>query len=128
MAQLTFRMRSHSSWVPDSYTGISTEPLVQVHPLDLVSVAAARVTTVFDGSNADAIVIVGDDGNTSRFIAAGEVDEHTAGVYIGAGPGIDNAFLYTVANTIDVVFTDDTGNDGSAGGIDWTFAVARVDI
>ncbi len=128
MAQLTFRMRTSPDWTPNSYTAGSTEAIMQVHPLDLVSVCAARVNTVFNGGNADAAVIVGDDGSTNRFVEDGNVNEQTLGVYIGAGVGIDNAHLYTVANTIDVVFTSDTAANGSTGAIDWTIAVARIDI
>jgi hypothetical protein len=86
------------------------------------------VNTVFDGGSADAIVIVGDGGDPNRFVEDGNVNEQALGVYIGTGVGIDNAHLFTAADTIDVGFTADTNADGSTGAIDWTIAVARIDI
>lgn len=128
MAQLNWRMRTFINWTPASYTTGETTALALVHPLEIVSLAIARINTAFNGGNSDAVLIVGDGGDTNRFVEAGNINEHTAGVYLGAGVGIDNAHLYTADDTIDVVFTDDTNNDGSAGNASFGFAIARIPI
>lgn len=127
MARLQFFERSSGGAVPIAdYTAIETIQIIPANVGELIGYGFARVTTVFDGTNTDAVLIIGDDGDTNRFFEAGDIDEHTVNSYAGKGAGLDNAYLYTTANTIDVVFTDDTGNDGTAGVFDVWFYIARV--
>ena len=109
-----------------SYTTIETVTLFPVEVGELIGYGFARVTTIFNGSGTTAVLIIGDDGDTNRFFEDGDIDEATVGNYRGLGVGLDNAHLYTTANTIDVLFTDDTGNDGTEGVFNVWFYIARV--
>lgn len=127
MAQLNFFERTSGGTVSIAdYTEIETIEVMPVHTGELIGYGLARVTTVFDGGGSDAILIIGDDGDTNRFFEAGDIDEHTTGLYRGLGIGMDNAHLYTADNTIDVVFTDDTSDDGTTGFFEFWFYIARV--
>ena len=127
MAMLQFFERSSGGSVPiASYTATETIKIMPANVGELIGYGFARTTLVFDGSGTAAKFIVGDDGDTNRFFEDGDIDEETVGTYFGKGAGLDNSFLYTTANTIDVVFTKDTGNDGTEGLIDIWFYIARV--
>lgn len=127
MARLQFFERSSGGAVPiASYTATETIQIMPANVGELIGYGFARVTTVFDGSGTAAVLIIGDDGDTNRFFEDGDIDETTVGNYFGKGAGLDNAYLYTTANTIDVVFTKDTGNDGTTGIFDVWFYIARV--
>ena len=127
MALLQFFERTSGGAVPiASYTATETIQIMPANVGEVIGYGFARVTTVFDGTGTAAVLIIGDDGSTNRFFVAGDINEEVVGNYAGKGSGLDNAFLYTTANTIDVVFTKDTGNDGTTGIFDVWFYIARV--
>ncbi len=127
MAMLQFFERSSGGAVP--IANLQADETIQIMPAnvgELIGYGFARVTEVFNGTGTAAKIIVGDDGVGDRFFVDGDVDEVTVGTYAGKGAGLDNAYLYTTANTIDVGFTKDTNNDGTTGIFDVWFYIARV--
>ena len=127
MAMLQFFERSSGGAVPiASYTATETIPIMPANVGELIGYGFARVTAVFDGTGTPAKLTIGDDGGVTRFFEDGDIDEETVGTYAGKGAGLDNGYLYTTANTIDVVFTKDTNNDGTTGIFDVWFYIARV--
>ena len=132
MAQLMYRPRTVSNWTPVSYTAGETDTVINVGAGDLCAgLVIARTRTVFNGSGTDAIIIVGDDGDTDRFGADGFMDETTTGLYVGVG-GSGSTYaalgrhLYTAANTIDIVFTANTAGTRTTGTIDLYTWIARA--
>lgn len=127
MAMLQFFERSSNGPVSiASYTATETIKIMPANVGELIGYGCARTTLVFDGTNSDSTFIVGDDNITNRFFEDGDIDEHTVGFYAGTGVGMDNSYLYTTANTIDVVYTTDTASDETEGLIDVWFYIARV--
>ncbi len=127
MSMLQFFERSSGGAIPiASLQATETIKIMPANVGELIGYGFVRVTVVFNGSGTAAKLTVGDDGSPSRFFADGDADEETVGVYAGKGPGLDNGYLYTTANTIDVVFTKDAGNDGTTGEADVWFYIARV--
>lgn len=127
MALLQFFERSSGGAVP--IANLQADETIQVMPAnvgEIVGYGFARVTTVFNGSGTAAKLIIGDDGVTNRFFEDGDINEEAVGTYAGKGAGLDNTFIYTTANTIDVVFTKDSGNDGTTGTFDFWLYIARV--
>ena len=85
-----------------------TIAILTVAARDYVSDAAFNLVTPFKDS-ADAALntttlIVGDGGDTARFIASAELNEN--GTEILAGPGVNSKcrFAYTTADTVDAIF------------------------
>lgn len=133
MTQLNYRLHSVSNWTPVSYTANETTAIMSVHPGDLVGPVIVRTRTVFNGSGTAAIITLGDDGDVDRLCADGDVDETTAGVYLTLGGSASTYLtigkhLYTVANTIDVVFTANTAGTRTTGAFDFYIYIARVPI
>ncbi len=127
MAMLQFFERSSGGAVP--VADIQVDETVKIMPAnvgELIGYGFVRVTEVFDGTGTATIIIVGDDGVGDRFFANGDADEETVGTYAGKGAGLDNAYLYTTANTIDVGFTAYSNNNGTTGVFDVWFYIARV--
>ncbi len=127
MALLQFFERSSGGVVP--IANLQADETIQVMPAnvgEIVGYGFARVTVVFNGSGTAAKLIIGDGGSTNRFFEDGDIDETTVGTYEGNGAGLDNTFLYTTADTIDVGFTKDAGNDGTTGKFDFWLYLARV--
>ncbi len=128
MARLNWFERTSGGTVAIAdYGEIETIQVMPVHTGELIGYGFARVTTVFNGTGTAAVLIIGDDGDTNRFFEAGNIDEVTTGLYRGLGVGLTNAHLYTADNTIDVLFTDATNDDGTAGDFNFWFYIARVD-
>lgn len=128
MARLNWFERTSGGTVTIAdYTATETIVVMPVGVGELIGYGLARVTTVFDGSGTAAVLIIGDDGDTNRFFEDGDINEEATGLYRGLGVGMDNAHLYTAANTIDVVFTRDTGADGTTGFFNFWFYIARID-
>ena len=116
MAMLQFFERSSGGAVP--IANYQADEVIKIMPAnvgEVIGYGFARTTLVFDGSGTAAKFQVGDDGDPNRFFEDGDIDEETVGTYFGKGVGLDNAFLYTTANPLDVTSTKDTGNDGTEG-------------
>ena len=131
MAELNYRLRTRSEWVPASYTAGETATVISVHAGEIVGPVITRTRVVFNGSGTDAIIIVGDDGDTDRFGADGFMDETTTGLYVGVGGSGSNyaaigRHLYTAANTIDIGFTANTSGTRTTGTIDLYTWIARA--
>ena len=131
MAELNYRLRTRSEWVPASYTAGETATVISVHAGEIVGPVITRTRVVFNGSGTDAIIIVGDDGDTDRFGADGFMDETTTGLYVGIGGSGSNyaaigRHLYTAANTIDIGFTANTAGTRTTGTIDLYTWIARA--
>jgi hypothetical protein len=127
MAMLQFFERSSGGAVP--VADVQVDETIQIMPAnvgELIGYGLARVTEVFNGTGTATVIIVGDDGDPNRYFEDGDMDETTVGTYRGRGAGLDNAYLYTTANTIDVGFTAYTNNDGTTGIFDVWFYIARV--
>ncbi len=127
MAMLQFYERSSGGAV--SVANIQSNETIKIMPAEvgeLIGYGFARVTEVFDGTGTPTVIIIGDDGSGNRFFEDGNIDEETVGSYAGKGAGLDNAYLYTTANTIDVGFTAYTNLDGTTGVFDVWFYIARV--
>ena len=129
MALLRYKKRSYLNYAPASYTASAAKAIMSVASGDLVGSAFCRVTVVFNGSNSDAIMTLGDGGDVDRFLDTGDITDTTLGLYgPGTGAGFAEAgYLYTATDTIDVDFTRDTGADGSAGKADFWCYIAKVD-
>lgn len=128
MAMLNWRWRSKSNYTPASYTAGETAALMSVMAGEAVNLCVARTRTAFNGAGTDAILIVGDDGDTDRLLEDTNMDETTAGLYLGLGlTKLNGPHLYTVDNTIDVVFTANTSGTRNAGAADFRVLVARLD-
>lgn len=127
MALLQFFERSSGGAVPvANYQANETIQIMPANVGELVGYGFTRVTTVFDGTGTVAKLEIGDDGDPNRYFEDGDINEEAKGTYIGKGAGLDNAYLYTTVNTIDVEFTKDTNNDGTTGIFDVWFYIARV--
>lgn len=131
MTQLNWRRRSVSNWTPASYTANETTAIMSVEPGDVAGLVIVRTRTVFNGSGTDAIITIGDGGDVDRFVADGDVDEVTAGLYKALG-GSGSSYaalgthLYTVADTIDIVFTANTAGTRTTGAFDIDVYIAKV--
>ena len=126
MAFINIKERSVSNWTPASYTSNETTALFPVKAGEMVIAAFVRIRTAFDGTNSDAALDLGDAGDTNRLVENADLTETTIGLYHGSGAGLADDFghLYTTDDTIDVVFTADTGADGSVGAADiWIWYV-----
>jgi hypothetical protein len=102
-----------------------------VEPGDLVGPVIVRTRTAFNGAGTDAILELGDGGDVDRFVAAGNVDETTAGLYQALGGSASTYLamgyhLYTSADTIDVKFTANTSGTRNAGAFDIYVYIAKV--
>ena len=134
MAQLQWRIRTRNGWTPDSYTADqAADGIIAVAAGDVVRSVFARTRVVFNGSGTAAIIIVGDDGDTDRFLADGNMDETTTGLYMGLGGSASNYLalgkhLYTAANNIDVGFTANTAGTRTTGTVDFLCEVAKLPL
>lgn len=132
MAELTFRSRNKIGWTPADYTADETATVLAVKAYDLVGPVIGRTDKAFNGSGTDAIIIVGDGGDTDRFGAAGFIDETTAGNVAQGTGGSGSTYaaigrhLYTSADTIDVGFTANTAGTRNAGKFSLFVWVARA--
>lgn len=128
MSQLNWRARTRANWRPASYTTNETDELMSVMAGEAAWLCTVRTRTAFNGSGTDAIVIIGDDGDTDRMLEAGNCDETTAGLYLGLGvTKLNGPHLYTLNNTIDVVLDVNTAGTRNAGAIDVHVWIARLD-
>lgn len=128
MSQLNWRPRTRSNWTPASYTAGETDELFPVMAGEAAGLCTVRTRTVFNGSGTAAIIIIGDDGDTDRMLEDGNCDETTVGLYLGLGVSkLNGPHLYTVNNTIDVVFTANTAGTRTTGAIDVHVWIARLD-
>lgn len=130
MAELIFR-KHERAFTPASYTANETTGLFNVAAGDLIGPVWARTEVVFNGSGTDAIVTLGDGGDVDRFIADGNVDETTTGLYLGLGGSGSNYLalghhLYTAADTIDVVFTANTAGTRTTGRVLFVITKAKA--
>ena len=121
MTFLKIRERRVTNYSPANHQVTATTQLIQMHAGELVIAAFCRITVAFDGGSSDAALDLGDAGSTNRFIASADLTETTLGLYQGSGAGLadDLGHLYTADDTIDVVFTRDTGVDGTEGSADF---------
>ena len=117
------------SFTPANHQTTATTALFNMAAGELVVAAFVRITTAFDGSGTNAALDLGDDGDINRFIENVDITETTAGIYQGSGAGLadDFGFLYTANNTIDVVFTRDTGVNGTVGSADFIIYYVQVE-
>lgn len=60
-----------------------------------------------DATNNSLLLSVGDGGSAARFLTSTELNENGTEVLLKAG--VDIEFPYTVADTIDLLFTPDSG-------------------
>lgn len=129
MAQLNFRPRSVTNWVPASYTANEVDTVINVAAGDLCTgICVARTRTAFNGSGTDAIIEIGDGDDDDRYLVAGDMDETTTGIYRGQGVAYTTRpMLYTGNDTIDVKFTANTAGTRNAGAIDVRVFVAKAD-
>lgn len=127
MAFINIRKRT-IAFTPANHQTTATTALFDMSVGDVVLAAYCRITVAFDGTNSDAALDLGDDGDINRFIENADLTESTAGLYQGSGAGLadDFGFLYTTANTIDVVFTRETTPDGTTGSAVFTLLVAEL--
>ena len=131
MAYVNWDRRVRNGWTPDDYTADqSADPIFAVVAGNLVGPFFARTRVVFNGSGTAAIIIVGDDGDTDRFCADGNMDEATTGVYMFLGGSGSNytalgRHLYTAANNIDVGFTANTAGTRTTGTVDFFCHMSR---
>ena len=126
MPFVNIKQRTVTNWTPVSYTANETTAIMPVHAGEMVIAAFVRIRTAFDGGNSDAAIDLGDGGDTNRLVENADLTETTAGLYHGSGAGTADDFghLYTADDTIDVVFTADTGADGTVGAADiWIWYV-----
>jgi len=133
MAFLNWQKKSRTAWEPADYTAGEATALFAVDAGDLVGPGLARVTEVFNGSGTDAKVQIGlTAGDVDLFCADGDIDETTTGLYLlkGGSSSIyleSLMYLFTAADTIDVLFTANTGGTRATGIVDFWFYVAKVD-
>lgn len=122
-------------WTPDDYTANSTEAIMNVEIGDLIGLIIVRQITAYNGSGTDAILELGDGGDIDRYMDAGEIDEITGGSTgsfvraagaTGGGYVLNRNYLYTAADTIDVVFTANTAGTRNAGATEFTIYKARM--
>jgi len=127
MAFINLRKRTFK-FEPASYTTTATSAAFNVSAGDVIVAAFVRINTAFDGTNSDTALELGDGGDPNRFIESGDPTESTAGLYQGSGVGLadDFGYIYTADDTIDVVFTRDTGADGTEGTATFTIIVAEL--
>ena len=128
MAFLTFRWKTKLNYTPASYTADETATVLLVNAGDMgFGICITRTRVVFNGGGTDAIIIVGDGDDTDGYLANGNMDETTVGLYRGAGAYWGTApKLYTVTDTIDIGFTANTSGTRTTGAIDLAVAVSRV--
>ena len=117
------------SFTPANHQTTATTALFNMAAGELVVAAFVRITTAFDGGSSDAALDLGDGNSTNGFIANADITETTAGIYQGSGARLadDWGFLYTADDTIDVVFTRDTGADGTVGSADFIIYYVQVE-
>ena len=128
MAMINWYWRSKSNYTPASYTANETTAILSVMAGEAVNLCVARTLTVFNGSGTAAVIVIGDDGDTDRLLEDGNMDETTAGLYLGLGlTKLNGPHLYTADNTIDVVFTANTAGTRTTGAADFRVLVARLD-
>lgn len=129
MAFIHIRERSVSNWTPASYASNETANILPAHVGEVIIGAFIRVRTAFDGTNGDATISVGDDGDVDRFITTANSAITATGLKKGTGAGLTETpgYLYTTANTIDITFVADTGGDGAAGSVDVWVWYAKAD-
>lgn len=133
MAFLNWQKKSKTGWTPASYTASAASAILAVDAGDLVGEGFCRVTTLFDGTGTAAKIQVGlTGGDVDLFCLDGDVTEGTAGLYhLQGGTGSNylarGSYLFTAADTIDVLFTHASNSDGAAGVADFWFYVAKVD-
>ena len=132
MAYLRYSKRSRSAWVPTSYTSGQTDKILNVAVGDVVGPSFGRIRVGFDGTNTDATVALGDDGDPDRFVTTATSDAQNTSLFMGVG-GSGSTYLaigqhlYTAANTVDITFVSDTAADGAAGEADFWVYVAKAD-
>ncbi len=133
MAYLNWQKKSRTAWDPANYAATAAEALVAVDAGDLVGPGFARVTEVFNGTGTAAVLTVGlTAGDTDLFCADGNINEEATGLYqlLGGSSSIyleSMMYLFTAADTIDVLFTKDTNSDDTEGIVDFWWYVAKVD-
>lgn len=132
MAYLRYSKRSRSNWTAANYLADETSTVMNVAVGDVVGPAFWRVRTAFDGGNGDATLALGDAVDPDRFITTANTDASNTGFGMGTG-GSGSTYLaigqhlYTTADTIDVTFTKDDGDDGAVGIADFWVYVAKAD-
>ena len=133
MPELRFFKRSKTNWTPVSYSADETANLFNVAAGDLIGLVIVRLRTAFNGTGGRTISL-GDGAATTRFMttATGDISQ-AAGTFIqgvGGGAGTDflliGRYLYTAADTVDVVFTAATGGSPTTGALDFYMWVAKV--
>lgn len=129
MAELRFFKRSRTNWLPAAYATNETTSIFNVAAGDLIAPNAVRVRTAFDGTSPSASFGDGDD--VDRFMTTTEAGIDTTGLKLGRGGSgggyiLDGKYLYTAADTIDIVFTAATGSP-TAGALDWWVYIAKID-
>ena len=131
MAEVRRFTRTKTAWVPVDYTANETTAIIVVNPNEVIHEVFVRTRVAFNGSGTAAICELGDGGDTDRFVADGNVDETTAGLYMGLG-GSGSTYLafgrhlYTVADTIDVKFTANTAGTRNAGSFDFIVVYSKI--
>lgn len=110
--------------MPASYTGNETTALWGVVAGDLVHAAFSRNRVAFNGTTPT--LSLGDDGDVDRFMTTTNMDAENTGLKRGTGAGFTEVpgYLYTAANTIDVVFAQ--GGSGTAGRADIWIVAAKI--
>ena len=133
MAELRFFQKTRTNWAPATITVGETATLFNVHPGDLIGPMFVYIRTAFDGTGGRTIT-VGDGNDVDRFMGTtvGDISQ-AAGTYltaIGATASSDylliGRYLYTAADTIDVVFVAATGGSPTTGNLDFWYYSARV--
>ena len=132
MAYLRYSKRSRSNWVAANYLADETSTVLNVAIGDVVGPSFGRVRVAFDGTNSDATLALGDAVDPDRFITTTNSDASNTSLFMGTG-GSGSTYLaigqhlYTTADTIDVTFTKDDGDDGAVGTADFWVYVAKAD-
>ena len=100
--------RESREWSPAAKATTETTPIFHVKSGWRLLAASVRVITPLKAGSTGTLV-VGDGGDTDRFITAAVVTETTAGIYDGGGAGFTpgGGYLYTTEDAIDVVYTAD---------------------
>ncbi len=128
MAELRFFRRSKFNYAPAAYGSTETIEVMDVAVGGVVGAAFGYVRVVDNGQNGDGTQSLGDDGSVARFMTTANVGIRTLGLKRGTGAGLTETlgYLYTTANTIDVVYTVDTGTAPTTGNVDYWIYVAKV--
>ena len=130
----THRVRiTHEDLTETTANTAQTIAIFTVAARDYVQDAAFNLVEKFEDASDNAFntttLIVGDDGDTARYIASAELNVNGTEVICGPAVNAKAHYAYTAANTIDAIFgsmADKSLSDIDTGKLDIFLKISRL--